>query len=189
MNIGRMMSSNRTSVFRGLALFVLAALAGCAAAPSKVRVDRAEGVDMARCQSFGWQPVTQDAASLTEQRVRAAVMRQLEAKGYKQASDKPDCRITYVLGVQERPRQKPRVGVGASGGSGGVGGGIGVSIPVGKRDAFGGTFTLDVIDVAANAQIWSGSLDATFAGAELSEQEADAVVAEILSKLPDGAGR
>lgn len=174
---------------RCLLMLGVAALAGCAAAPSSVRVDRSDSVDVAKCETFAWQPASQEAASFTEQRVRAAVMRQLEAKGYKQAAEQPDCRITYVLAIQERPKQKPRVGVGAGGGSGGVGGGIGVSIPIGKRNTHGGAFTLDVIDVASNSQIWSGSIDATFAAAELSEEETEAVVAEVLSELPDRTQR
>ena len=161
-----------------------AAIAGCASSPA-VRVDKSESVDVARCETFAWQPATQDAASFTEQRVRTAVMRQLEAKGYKQASERPDCRITYVLSVHERPAQKPRVGVGAGGGSGGVGGGSGVSIPIGKGDEHAGEFTLDVVDVASNSQIWSGSLDATFEAAELNEEEAEQAVAAVLAHLPD----
>lgn len=189
MNTIRTIQSDLMAALRALFVIACVAIAGCAAAPSTVRVDRSESVDVAKCQTFDWQPASQEAASLTEQRVRAAVMRQLEAKGYKQASEKPDCRITYVLAVQERPRQKPRVGVGAGGGSGGVSGGIGVSLPIGQRNTHGGAFTLDVIDVAANAQIWSGAVDATFAAAELSEAEAEAVVARVLSELPDRAQR
>lgn len=177
------------TTFRCLLILGAAAASGCASAPSSVRVDQSDSVDVATCETFAWQPASQEAASLTEQRVRAAVMRQLEAKGYKQAGENPDCRITYVLNIQERPRQKPRVGVGAGGGSGGVGGGIGVSIPIGKRATHGGTFTLDVIDVASNSQIWSGSLDASFAAAELSEEEIDAVVADVLAELTDRAQR
>jgi hypothetical protein len=161
-----------------------AGLAACASTPA-VRVDKSESVDVSKCRTFAWQPATQDAASFTEQRVRTAVMRQLEAKGYKQASETPDCRITYVLSIHERPQQKPRVGVGAGGGSGGVSGGIGVSIPIGKRDEHGGEFTLDIVDVASNSQIWSGSLDATFEAAELSEEEAETAAAAVLAELPD----
>ena len=119
--------------------------------------------------------------------MRGAAMRQLEEKGYAQANDNPDCRITYVLSLQEHPRQKPRVGVGAGGGSGGVGGGIGVSIPIGQEDRHTGEFTLDVVDVASNSQIWSGTIDAAFREAELSEEEAAAVVEEILAEFPDRA--
>jgi hypothetical protein len=71
------------------------------------------------------------------------------------------------------------------GGSGGLGGGIGISLPVGKSKAGRGTFTLDVIDSAKNAQVWSGSLDAEFDSADISVKEANELVREVLAKYPD----
>ncbi len=87
--------------------------------------------------------------------VKAAVLAQLEAKGCEQAADKPECRIAYHMTTREIPKAKPSVGVGVGGGSRGMGGGIGVSVPIGRRPAFTGTFTLDVIDAAKNAQVWA----------------------------------
>lgn len=163
-----------------------AALGGCATTfEPDVRVDQAETPPA--CRSFDWLPAASDAASLTEQRVRAAVMAQLQEKGYEISTGKPDCRITYVLDLYERPKPKPRIGVGAGGGSGGIGGGIGVSVPIGSRDEQAGTFTLDVVDVAKNAQVWSGSIDATFERGELSEEEARKAAEIVLAKFPDRA--
>ncbi len=162
----------------------LALLAGCAATSPSVRVDKAD-VDLSKCRTFDWLPASKDAASLTEQRVRKAVMQALEEKGYAQASDKPDCRITYVLETQERPKQKPSIGVGGGGGSYGVGGGVGVSIPIGEKDKHVGEFSLDVIDVASNAQIWQGALDAAFQAAEPTEEEAQDLVEKVLAEFPD----
>lgn len=160
-------------------------LAACTAtAPSRVRVDMAES-GLPDCQSFEWLPTPQQPASLTEQRVKSEVMAKLKEKGYAEAAQKGDCRVTYVLNVYERPKNKPSVGVGAGGGSGGIGGGIGVSLPIGKRNEQAGTFTLDIVDVAKNAQVWSGSLEATFATAELNQDEAREVVAKVLEKYPD----
>ena len=160
-------------------------LAGCTAtAPSKVRVDMAES-GLPNCQSFEWLPTPQQPASFTEQRVKSEIMARLKQKGYAEASEKGDCRVTYVLDVHEQPRDKPRVGVGAGGGSGGVGGGIGVSLPIGKRGGQAGTFTIDIVDAAKNAQVWSGSVDATFLERELNEEEVREVVARVLEKYPD----
>jgi hypothetical protein len=159
-------------------------LSACATTASPVRVDKAD-VDLARCQTFDWLQPSSEPASLTDQRVRAAALAELERKGYTLATDKPSCRVSYVLSTYERPRAKPRVGVGAGGGSGGIGGGIGVSLPVGRRDDRGGTFTLDVVDVATNSQVWSGSIDRSFEAAELTEQESTDAVKEVLSEFPD----
>lgn len=162
----------------------LALLSGCTAtAPSKVRVDRAESLP--NCQSFEWLPTPQQPASFTEQRVKSEVMAQLKQKGYAEATEKGDCRVTYMLDVYERPKNKPSVGVGAGGGSGGIGGGIGVSLPIGKRNEQTGTFTIDIVDTAKNAQVWSGSLDASFMKPELNEDEAREIVAKVLGEYPD----
>jgi hypothetical protein len=171
-----------------LSLVVVAiAVAGCASTSSSpVRVDVAES-GLPKCQTFDWLPTAQQPASFTEQRIKTQVMAQLKQKGYAESAEKPDCRITYVLDIHERPKQKPSVGVGAGGGSGGIGGGIGVSLPIGKKNEQAGTFTIDVVDAAKNAQVWSGSLDATFAKAEINEDEAREVVTEVLKKFPDRA--
>jgi hypothetical protein len=164
-------------------------LAGCAAMGTRgsdVRVDVAES-GVPHCQTFDWLPTQQQPASFTEQRVKAEVMAQLKEKGYEQKTDKPDCHITYILDIHERPKQKPSVGVGAGGGSGGIGGGIGISLPIGKRDEQAGSFTIDVIDAAKNAQVWSGSIDASFEKAELNEDEVRAVVKKVLTEFPDRA--
>ena len=161
-------------------------LAGCASMQprSPVRVDMAES-GVPNCKAFAWSPTPQQPASLTEQRMQREIMARLKEKGYSESQDKVDCRVTYVLEVHEVPRSKPSVGVGAGGGSGGIGGGIGVNLPIGKRNQQAGTFTIDVIDASRNAQVWSGALDASFAKAELNEDEVREVVAKVLERFPD----
>ncbi|HWK75050.1 MAG TPA: DUF4136 domain-containing protein [Povalibacter sp.] len=175
---------------RIIALALMAgAAAGCATQSSKVRVNSAEG-PLPDCQAFAWNVASGDAASLTDQRVRNQVMQTLQAKGYTESADKPDCRIAYHFATSEAPSpSKPRVGVGMGGGSGGIGGGIGVSLPIGKSKKQNGTFTLDVIDAAKNAQVWSGSVDASFSSAELSDEDARAVVEKVLGEYPDRAAK
>lgn len=167
-----------------ISMFVLASLAGCASPSARVRVDQAEG-GLPDCRTFAWHAISGDAASLSDQRVKAAVMAALEAKGYEQATENPDCRIAYHMTTREIPKAKPSVGVGVGGGSRGVGGGIGVSLPVGRRAAYTGTFTLDVIDASKNAQVWSGSIDVELAEAELSEQDAHELAKEVLGAFPN----
>jgi len=160
------------------------ALAACAAPGSAVRIDKAE-TGLPNCQTFAWNPSGGDAVSLAEQRVRSQVMQTLKAKGYTESADKPDCRISYQLsstGIQRR--SGPSVGVGAGGGSRGIGGGIGISLPIGKKSR-SGTFTLDVIDAGRNAQVWSGSIDGSFKGAEPNEAETQRIVEKILKEYPD----
>src|SRR5512145_2424914 len=93
---------------------LLLAASGCATPSSQVRVDKAD-TDLSKCRTFDWRPVSSDAASFTDQRVRAAALKRLEEKGYTLSTDKPDCQVTYVLSTQDRPKPKPSVGVGAGG--------------------------------------------------------------------------
>jgi hypothetical protein len=160
------------------------AVSGCATQRSEVRVDKAD-TDLGKCRTFDWRSVSSDAATFTEQRVRAAALKRLEEKGYSLSTDKPDCQIAYVLSTQDRPKPKPSVGVGVGGGSGGAHGGIGVSVPIGRHKEQVGTFTLDIVDVAQNAQIWSGAVDVGIQGREISGEEADEAVRLILEKFPD----
>lgn len=160
------------------------ALGGCASGGSAVRVDKAEA-EIGKCQSFAWLSPANEPASLTDQRVRKIALAELRDKGYALAPEKPNCRIAYLLSVHEIPKAKPRVGVGAGGGSGGVGGGIGISLPIGRRDQQAGTFTIDIVDVSTNSQIWSGSLDVGFAEAQPTEDELNEAVRAVLAEYPD----
>lgn len=160
-------------------------LAGCASTGPKVLVDKADTFDAARCQSFGWHAQSSQPASFTDQRVRGHVLSTLKEKGYPEVSENPSCRVTYVLSTREIPKSRPGVGVGVGGGSGGIGGGIGVTLPVGRRATEAGTFTIDIIDASQNAQIWSGSVDAEFGSAELTDEEAKRVVEKVLAEYPN----
>ena len=159
-------------------------LTACAAPEQRVRVDQAEG-GLPNCRAFAWHPVPGDVASFTDQRVKTAVMDQLKAKGYAESAENPDCRIAYQLTTSEIPRQKPGVGVGVGGGSRGVGGGIGITLPVGRKSGYTGTFSLDVIDAAKNAQVWRGSIDVGLESAGISESEAQQLAEEVLGDYPN----
>ncbi len=171
------------TVFAALAAL---SLGGCAT-PAKVRVHQADDAPP-RCQTFAWHPVTGDAASFADQRVKAAAMTALRNKGYAIAEDQTaqaDCKIAYHLRTREVPKAKPGVGVGVGGGSRGVGGGIGVTLPIGRQGGYSGTFTLDIIDAQQNAQVWSGALDVELKSAELSESDAARLVETVLREYPD----
>lgn len=167
-------------------LIVIASAVGFTACASNdpVRVDQAEA-GVGQCQTFEWLAQANASTSLSEQRIRDVALAELERKGYSISSENPDCRITYTLNSHEIPKARPSVGAGVGGGSRGVGGGIGISLPIGKRDSHAGSLALDVVDATRKAQIWSGSLEASFAGAELNEEEATELVKTILDRYPD----
>ena len=179
------MSTART-IATSATVVAIFSLAGCATASNPVRVQQADS-GPPKCHTFTWLSPSKDAASFTEQRVRDAALETLKAKGYTVADEAADCRISYAYAASERAKPKPSVGVGAGGGSGGAVGGIGISIPVGHRDKYSGTLTLDVIDVAKNAQGWSGALDASFDNADLTPEQASEAVKAVLAKFPDAS--
>ena len=187
------------------------ALASCASAP-KVRVDKDSSVNFAAFNTFGWlepateptpqekpapiagekpgekaapEPIKHETSSLSAQRVRAAVIAALQAKGYTLDETNPDFRVSYVLNVYERPKDSGmRIGLGAGGGSGHVGGGVGLSIPVGKRTESIGAMTVDVVDPRRKAQIWTGSYESKVEPGEISEEDAQRLVSTVLEKYP-----
>jgi hypothetical protein len=165
----------------------LLALSGCATQSSAVRVDKAD-TDLT-CRTFDWRPASADAASLTDQRVRAAALKSWRRRATRCPPTSPTARSRTLLSTQDRPKPKPSVGVGVGGGSGGARGGIGVSLPIGGHKQQVGTFTLDVVDVAKNAQVWSGSVDVGIQAQQISDEEADEAVRVILEKFPDRAAK
>ena len=169
---------------------IAVAMSACATDNSNVRVDQDKTADLAHCRTFGWHPADQQgASSLNEQRIRSAVMQTLKSKGYSEAADTPDCRVSYSLETRELRKHGPSVGVGAGGGSGGLGGGIGISLPLGRKHKFASTLVIDVIDATRNAQIWTASLDETLHGQDISEDEAQRAVKEILGRYPNRAAQ
>jgi hypothetical protein len=160
--------------------------AACAPTPTKVQVDKDASADFSVCKTFGWlSPQTKSPSTLSEQRIRTEAFAVLKSKGYAIDDSHPDCRVSYRLDVRETPKSKPGVGVGVGGGTGGIGGGIGITLPIGKKkDKQTGTLTLDVLDEARKAQIWSGSLDGNVSGKDLSIDEAHALVKNILEEYP-----
>jgi hypothetical protein len=164
-----------------LAAGVTLALAACATAPT-VHVDTAD--DPMTCSSFAWlEP--ERPASIAEQRVRAEVMRTLQQKGYAQDEQSPDCYVSGVIFTGARPGSPVSVGVGAGRWGGSVGGSVGVSVPVGGRTRTHGNLAIDVIDIARNAEVWRGTLEAAFRTPEPTSEEVGGAVRQVLEAFPD----
>jgi hypothetical protein len=157
-------------------------LAGCASAP-RLYVEAAP--QPAACSRFAWFMPGDEPETFVDQRMRAEVMQGLAAKGYIVDDPEPDCLVAYRLVTETRYRPGPSVGVGMGGGSGRVGGGVGVNVPVGESSSASGRLSLDVIDAARNAQVWSGTLDKATRSAQPTVEEIRAAVAQILAAYPD----
>jgi hypothetical protein len=161
-------------------------MAACASKAPAVRVDRDANTNFANYKSFGWLATDKAVTtSLTEERIRSAVVASLQSKGYVFDERSADFRVAFTLNTYEKPKEGGmRIGLGAGGGSGNVGGGVGVSFPIGKRHIMAGTLTLDIIDAGRNAQVWTGSYESRVEADELAESTAQKLVSTVLEKFP-----
>jgi len=198
-----------------VALWSLVAVAllctACTTTP-KVRVDKDATMNFSNYKSFTWfvpptdtlkaepQPIAAAAElksnaksavdTITENRVRAVLIGVLQSKGYQLNEATPDFRVSYMLSVYERPKKSGvSLGVGAGGGSGHVSGGVGLSIPLGKRTNTMVTMTIDIIDTARNAQVWTGSYEERMPVGPLSDADANKLVTTILARFPTDASK
>lgn len=159
-----------------------AALAGCAATP-QLSVDSLD--QPWPCGSVAWLDESgQPPASLLLQRLRADVLAGLQARGYRVDEANPDCLVHGLVYTGTRPGSPVSVGIGAGSWGSRVGGSIGVSIPVGGGPRKTGNLAIDVIDVAANAQVWRGTLENAFPTAEPDAVQLSDAVKQVLASLP-----
>lgn len=161
----------------GLAL----SMAACATAP-RLYVDAAD--EPMSCNSFAWFETPERPASITEQRVRAEVMRTLRVKGYAEDNDEPDCLVTGVIFSGSRPSSPASVGVGAGRWGGSFGTSVGVSMPVGRGSRAIGNLAIDVIDIGLNAEVWRGTLEGAFRTPEPTPDDIGGAVRKVLEEFP-----
>jgi hypothetical protein len=197
---------NSLSKASSLALVIAAMLLGACATPPKVRVDKDSSTNFASYKTFSLltipkapppaepkpipgtegAPAAPEVNTLADNRVRNAVVAALQAKGYTLTEANPDFRVSYSLNVYEKQKDSGmRIGLGAGGGSGHVGGGVGLSIPVGKTKNMMGTMTIDIVDAARNAQVWTGSYEQKVEAEGVSDETANKIVSTILARFPN----
>jgi hypothetical protein len=176
-------------------MLALIALAACGGGP-KVRVDQDSHANFASYKTFSWmehKPSDADPAkiaTLSGQRVRASLETALKAKGLTLDESKPDVRVSYVFNVYQRPKQGGmRIGIGAGGGSGNVAGGVGMSVPVGPNTESVGAMTIDIIDIARNSQVWTGSFESHVSSKGPTDEDVQKLVDKILAKYPVNAAK
>ncbi|WP_242003040.1 DUF4136 domain-containing protein [Vulcaniibacterium tengchongense] len=172
-------------------------LAACATGP-RVRTDMDPEADFSRYRSWAfYQPLAMEESGYTSyltERIRAAVRREMTARGYVHDERSPDLRINFQGVVREKtdvytvPRTdiqyfysyRARTYVG---------------VPVWYDEAQvshyrEGTLTLDVVDAARNRLVWTG--DAIGRVVQRTPQEraeaADQAVAAIFARYPFRAG-
>lgn len=183
---------------RAHAWIPLVALALGACASTQVSYDFDPATDFSAYHSFGWMPREVAARQgeapppssdpLFDKRVRAAVERELTARGFVLVEDAtPDLYVTHSLVVEKRiesPSVRTSVGVGSWGSHGGVGISTGSS---GVRQVEQGTLVIDLIDARRGGLVWRGMGTRELPRNPKPEQRTAAIdetVAKILAQYP-----
>jgi Domain of unknown function (DUF4136) len=184
--------------YASLSLALLALLALLACATTRVGYDFDPAADFSAYHSFGWMPRELAARQgeappgpsdpLLDKRIRAAVERELTARGFVKVEDAtPDLYVTHDLVVEKRvesPRVSTSIGVGSWGSHGGVGISTGSG---GVHQVEQGTLVIDFIDARRGGLVWRGTGTRELLRNPKPEQRTAAIdetVAKILAQYP-----
>ena len=177
-----------------LAILVLLVLSACASGPT-VRVDADPDADFSRYRTWDfYAPIAMEAngyTSHTSEQVRAAVARQMQARGYVHDTVAPDLRVNFQGLVQDKtdvytvPRTDWQYYYNYRARSY-------VAVPVWYDEAQvsryrEGTLTVDLVDAQANRLVWTGSAIGRIAARQAPQERAaavDAAVAAVFAQYP-----
>lgn len=170
-----------------LALGVCLLAGGCASLG--VRTDYDPAADFRRLRTYAWQPRAERAAGdprvdndLVDARLRGAVDRVLQARGYQARADAPpDFHVAYILTIEAKTDVRS-IPVSYGWGWWGV---YGAETYVDQYEQ--GTLLIDVIDSGTNKLIWRGSAQARVVDNETPEERTQRVneaVEKILERFP-----
>jgi hypothetical protein len=191
----------RPAAFVAFGFSLLLGVSGCATS-SRVGVtsDFDHSVNFRTYKTWAWYPQqTGDAEggpargyeSFLDQRLQAAVERELSAKGLTRVEKDPDLFIAYSAKVEEKQQVSPGYnGLGYPYGYGWYGRGMGGYNPVTQYKA--GTVIIDLVDARRKELAWRGSGVAQVDKQSISQEEVYRIVNGILGNYPptdNNAGR
>lgn len=171
------------------------ALAGCASTAPNIRADYDRSANFTAYRTYGFPAETgTDRAgysTLVTGHFKRAVDRQMQARGYRFAAEKPDLIVNFFASSSERTdvRSTPRVTLGAGYYSYRLG--LYTEWPLYGRDVSTehykvGTASIDVVDAARKQLIWEGRAEGRLTNRMLNDPgpAIDRAVAEIFGKYP-----
>jgi hypothetical protein len=172
---------------------LVAVIALCGCSTVRVTTDWDPEADFSKFRSFGWLHEQQPATGnfrldnpLLDARIRAAVDRTLEQRGYVKVADAgADFVVGYHLGL-ERELDVRTMNTYYGYGRGNRWGAVGYP-QTQVREYERGTLVIDIADVDARMLVWRGSGSRRLSNRsspEKSTQVIDKAVAEILAKFP-----
>ncbi|MCB0344865.1 MAG: DUF4136 domain-containing protein [Bdellovibrionales bacterium] len=176
---------------------VLLLFAAACSGSLKIRHDFDDDADFSGYKTYDWieqpMPTTGSAQSakmrndLLDKRVKAAVDKQLAAKGLIHDSANPALKVTYFTGVDEKLQVFDR-GYSYGGYYGARHGYVGMGVPaVDVYQYKVGTLIIDLIDSKTKKLVWRGSAEGVVdedADAAEREQKVNEAVSKILAAYP-----
>jgi Domain of unknown function (DUF4136) len=183
------------NIFLAAALSLLVA---CATGP-KVRTDYDHAANFASYRTYNFAPeLGTDRggySTLVTGHFKRAVSREMEARGYALAADRPDLLVNFYTSVRERTdvNSTPRITLGA--GYYGYRYGLYTAWPLYDSDVTTthqqvGTANVDVVDAARKQLIWEGATEGRLTQGMLNDPgpAIDKAVADVFTKYPARAG-
>lgn len=186
------------SIFRRMGLpatiLVTLAVTACQTLP-RIRTELAPGADLSRYRTYDYydRPSTdrREYMTITTRNIEDAVDREMQQRGYVRSSSSPDLKINFHIANRDKVQSKPGATMGVGYGWGGWGwrSYYGYDFMYGARDVetvTEGMLTIDVVDRARNAMVWSGSASRTLDSKVLDRprQAIDQAVKLIFEKFP-----
>jgi hypothetical protein len=172
-----------------LTVAALSALAMTACATTNISSFVERGSDVRPYRTYSWGPANVqttgdprlDNNRFFQERVEAAVERNLNARGFERATEAPDLLVRYYASVEQQ--------VNANGTDRPY-----VSCEDCRPFVFdAGTIVVDLIDARTRRLVWrgwaEGSIDGVIDNQAWMEKRVDEAVARILERLPRGMGR
>lgn len=175
----------------GLVLAVMTLATGCASAPEKSAAMIDQQANFGEYKTFGWltdasTDGSDEPMSLVDSSIRAAIVTELERKGYVEAAagSAADLLIDYQAARTEKVKSSPfRIGVGV--GSFGSGGGGSISTSTsGVKNISEGSLTVHAVDPVRNAEVWRSGVSRELGKGAVNPEVVQSVVAEVLSDFP-----
>ncbi|HET9447547.1 MAG TPA: DUF4136 domain-containing protein [Steroidobacteraceae bacterium] len=181
-----------------MTLLVLASmtalLAGCASGP-KIRANTDPQANLSSYRTYGFvQPLGTDRAgysTIVSEQLKAAVRRELEARGYTYAQDNPQLLVNFNAKLDDKLRvdSAPTASIAMGRGYYGYRGGFYSAWPAYETSVdqyTQGTLNIDVVDASQKRLVWEGIAvgRVTQKTRENLGAAIDATVAEIFKKFP-----
>lgn len=174
---------------RYLAVILVALLAACTTRPSPEHQSQiAPDANFALYSTFGWQPPPaasiDEPTRLLDTNIRTAIRAEMTRRGYTEVQEAPQLWVAYETAADERVKSNPfRIGIGLGSFGSNMGGSVNVGSPS-VQSYREGRLTIHLLDVAANRELWFGSIAGSIEKGNLGADAVARAVALAMQDLP-----